>query len=62
LLGFLSRWSTDVSVMIKSIVNEHHWSPNIIDNMYCDDIDHNGIEYWYNNLKEMHEKLDGSDN
>jgi len=48
--------------MIKSIVNEHHWSPNIIDNMYCDDIDHNGIEYWYNNLKEMHEKLDGSDN
>jgi len=45
------------SIVIKSIVNEYHWSPKIIDNLYCDDIDHNGLIFWYENLKELHSKI-----
>jgi len=58
LLGFLSRWSVSPhNIEIKSIVNEFHWSPKIIDNLYCDDIDHHGLIYWFEHLKEVHSKL-----
>jgi hypothetical protein len=43
--------------MIKSVVNEHHWSPSIIDQMYLDHLDYHGIGYWYDNAKEMHDKM-----
>ena len=42
---------------IKSVVNEYHWPPKIIDNLYCDDIDYQGLIYWYENLKELHSKI-----
>lgn len=62
MLGFLDGWSGGTDVMIKSIVNEYHWPPNIINEMYCDDFDYKGIKYWYDNLKEMHKKLDNGGN
>ena len=43
--------------IIKSVVNEYHWTPHYIDDLYCDDIDHYGIIYWYNNILEMHKKI-----
>ena len=43
--------------MIKSIVRELHWAIDFIANMYIDDTDVYGIEFWYNDLKELNEKL-----
>jgi hypothetical protein len=60
LLSFLGGWLNDIhpDAAIKSIVNEYHWSPNIIDNMYLDDFDYHGIFYWYETIKQMHNKLE----
>jgi len=59
LLGFLDGWlaAANIDDMIKSVVNEHHWSPSIIDQMYLDSLDYHGIGYWYDNAKEMHDKM-----
>jgi len=59
LLGFLDGWlvAANIDDMIKSVVNEHHWSPSIIDQMYLDHLDYHGIGYWYDNAKEMHDKI-----
>ena len=43
--------------IVKTIVNEFHWTPTYIDSLYCDDIDHYGLLYWYNNILEMHKKI-----
>jgi hypothetical protein len=43
--------------MVKTIVRTFHWTPEVINGLYCDDIDHFGIEYWYNDCKEVNEKL-----
>lgn len=39
--------------MIKSVVREHHFSPAEIDAFFIDDADYWGIEYWYNDIKEV---------
>jgi hypothetical protein len=39
------------------VINEHHWPPSVIDAMYLDSLDYHGIGYWYDNAKEMHDKL-----
>jgi len=36
--------------VIKSIVDYHHWSPNVIDEMYADDLDFKGLSYWYDEI------------
>ena len=43
--------------MIKTVVREHHWSPETINGLYLDSIDHFGLEYWYNDIKEVHAEL-----
>jgi hypothetical protein len=43
--------------MIKSIVREHHWTPNTINDLYVDDMDHFGIEYWFDDVKEVSDSL-----
>jgi hypothetical protein len=43
--------------MIKSVVREHHWSPAIVGDFYIDEIDHEGLEFWYNDVKEVSESL-----
>ena len=59
MLGFLDGWldSANIDIAIKSVVNEHNWSPSIIDAMYLDSLDYQGIGYWYDNAKEMHDKM-----
>ena len=59
MLGFLDGWlaAANIDDMIKSVVNQHHWSPSIIDQMYLDHLDYHGIGYWYDNAKEMHDKM-----
>jgi hypothetical protein len=43
--------------MIKTVVREHHWTPDRVDQLYVDEVDHHGIEFWYNDIKEVHNKL-----
>lgn len=43
--------------MVKSVVREHHWSVEKIEQMYLDDNDIYGLEYWYNDVKEVSEQL-----
>jgi hypothetical protein len=43
--------------MVKSVVREHHWSPFLIGDLYLDKVDHLGLEYWYEDVKEVSEKI-----
>ena len=43
--------------MVKSIVREHHWSPAIVGDFYLDDIDTDGLEFWFNDLIEYYAEL-----
>ena len=43
--------------MIKSVVRNFHWTPKIIDGLFADAIDHFGLEYWYNDCKEVEKSL-----
>ena len=39
--------------MIKSVIREFHWLPKEIESLYLDDTDFLGLEYWYNDVKEV---------
>lgn len=43
--------------MIRSVIREHHWSPKEVGDFYLDDSDYKGLEFWYNDVKEMHDEL-----
>lgn len=44
--------------MIKTVVREHHWAPEIIGALSISgDDDYNSIEYWYSDIQEMHKDL-----
>lgn len=44
--------------MIKTVVREHHWLPDQIAALsFYDPDDPNGLEYWYNDILEVHEQL-----
>lgn len=38
--------------MIRTVVQEYHWSMSEIENLYLDDADFFGLEYWYNYIFE----------
>ena len=43
--------------MIRSVVREHHWSPDQINALtYFDEEDINGLEFWYNDVLVTHAK------
>lgn len=44
--------------MVKSIVREHNWAPNIIEDLYLDNIDFKGLIFWYNDVQEMVKQLE----
>lgn len=39
--------------IIKSVVNHYKWTPQEVDELYCDDIDFKGLIYWYNEVKDI---------
>lgn len=43
--------------MVKSVVREHHWQPEVIYSLFHDGIDYFGLEWWYNDVKEVSESL-----
>ncbi len=44
--------------MISSLVREHHWSPDIIGDLFFDAEDHYGLVFWYDDLIQMHKDLE----
>ena len=43
--------------MIKSVVRQYRWTPEIINNLYVDAIDHEGLIFWYNDCVEIDMEL-----
>jgi hypothetical protein len=44
--------------MIKTLVREHHWSPNTIGDLFVDTVDYKGLEFWYNDIVETTKELE----
>lgn len=47
--------------MVKSVVREHKWLPTQIGSLFIDDADYNGLEFWYNDCKEIQESMKPKD-
>jgi hypothetical protein len=43
--------------MIKSVVREHNWSPDIVGDLFFDSIDYKGLEFWYNDVVQVSKEL-----
>jgi hypothetical protein len=43
--------------MVKSVVREHHWTPDIIGRLFFDRLDYKGLLYWYDDVKEMDKEM-----
>lgn len=43
--------------MIKQIVLELKWLPSQVGSLFVDEIDYNGLEYWYNAVQKMLKEL-----
>jgi hypothetical protein len=41
---------------IKSVVRCYFWTIKDIENLYLDAVDYQGLEYWYEDAKEMNKK------
>jgi hypothetical protein len=39
--------------MVKSVVREYHWSPIFVGDLFVDEVDEQGLVYWYNDVKEI---------
>lgn len=43
--------------MISSVARNYGWaSPLVLNEMFTDKLDHLGLEYWYNDAKDMQPK------
>jgi hypothetical protein len=40
--------------MIKSVVRESHWPPDVIGGLFIDEQDYQGLEFWHEDFKDMH--------
>jgi len=43
--------------MVKSVVRAHHWTPHYIKNLYLDDMDFFGLEYWHEDVAYVSDSL-----
>lgn len=43
--------------MVKSVVREHKWTPQVINSLYLDDTDYFGLEWWYNDVCKVNEEM-----
>lgn len=43
--------------MIKSVVREFHWAPSVVGALYFDSIDYEGLEYWYDDVVQVHKEF-----
>lgn len=43
--------------MIKTVVREHHWSPEIVGDLFINGDDHESLEFWYDDCVQMNKEL-----
>lgn len=43
--------------MIKTVIRGHHYTPGEIDALFIDGQDHHGIEWLYEDLKEIDDEI-----
>jgi hypothetical protein len=43
--------------MIRNVVREHSWSPDIIGDLFIDDQDYRGLEYWDTDVVKLNKEL-----
>jgi hypothetical protein len=43
--------------MLTSVAREYHWPPEILGGFFVDNVDLYGLEFWYNDVFEVHEEL-----
>ena len=48
--------------MVKSVVRAFHWSPKIINKMFADDYDYNGLFFWYDDVVKTDKEVKASYN
>lgn len=48
----------DLDNMIVTIARYFYFSPQTINRLYLDSIDHLGIEFWYNDAEIQHKETD----
>ena len=48
--------------MITSVVGEYHWLPTYVGSLFNDDLDHYGLEYWYNVVVGIAAKIEATQN
>lgn len=46
-----------IDTAIQNVVKYFKWTPNIISEMYCDDLDFKGILYWNKVAKEISDNM-----
>lgn len=46
--------------MIKTVVRNFKWEPKIINEMYCDDEDFFGLDYWYKDIQQQHAEIEAN--
>jgi hypothetical protein len=44
--------------MITSVVGEYHWLPTYIGSLFIDDLDHYGLEYWYDIVAKTNKEIE----
>lgn len=44
--------------MIKSVLREHHYPPQVIDALFVDAIDYHGLEFLYNDILEVSKEIE----
>jgi hypothetical protein len=48
--------------MITSVVNEYKWSPAIIGDFFIDNHDFEGLEFWYDEVIKIDQKINNNKN
>lgn len=50
----------DVSLknMVISVVRDTKWPPDVIGGLFIDGIDYMGLEYWYDDVKQVSEEME----
>ena len=43
--------------MVKTIVQDYHWSPSIVGELYIDDLDMYSLGFYYDTIVRNHEEL-----
>lgn len=55
--GFFLIDQQNLNNMIVSVVREHHWPPDVIGGLFVDALDHRGLIFWYNDVRDCVEEI-----